>query len=73
MNKDELIMSKSLGEFDNVKCWTEQVISGDLKEAVNLFIWRWGHPHLTLGQAENMAVTIFDMLADRDNVNKFVR
>lgn len=77
MNENKLAREEaakeSLGEFDNIKCWVDQMASGDLKEAVNLFIWRWGHPQLTLAQAEKMAVTIFNMLADRDNVNKFIR
>lgn len=45
--------------------WTEQMMSGELKEAVNLFIWRWGHPELTLAQAEKIAISIFDMLSEQ--------
>lgn len=56
--------NNDLGPYDNLKIWTEQVISGDLKEAVNLFIWRWGHPELTLAQAEEMAIEIFDRLSE---------
>lgn len=45
--------------------WTEQMMSGELKEAINLFIWRWGHPELTLAQAEKIAISIFDMLSEQ--------
>ena len=44
--------------------WIDQVMSGELKEAINLFIWRWGHPRLTLAQAEKIAISIFNMLSE---------
>jgi hypothetical protein len=47
--------------------WTEQMMSGELKEAINLFIWQWGYPELTLSQAEKIAVGIFDMLSVNPN------
>lgn len=56
-----------LKELDNTKIWVEQMISGDLKEAINLFIWRWGHPQLTLAQAERISVDMFNMLVEMRN------
>lgn len=57
-------------EFNNTEIWDEQVVSGDLKEAINLFIWRWGHPQLTLVQAEKIAIEIFDMLSKGQGKNE---
>lgn len=54
-----------MDELDNSNLWASQIMEGELKEAINLFIWRWGHPRLTLGQAEKMAVSIFDMLSEK--------
>lgn len=42
--------------------WTPE--PGELKEAVNLFIWRWGHPALTLAEAEEIACQMFDALIE---------
>lgn len=57
-------------EPGNLDFWTDQVQSGDLKEAINLFIWRWGHPALTLAQAEAIAVKVFDMLIEEPTIDR---
>lgn len=53
--------------------WTEQMMSGELKEAINLFIWRWGHPELTLAQAEKIAVNIYNVLSREPSKNECER
>ncbi len=60
-----------MDELENSDIWASQIIEGELKEAINLFIWRWGHPHLTLGQAERMAISIFDMLSEQPKENEY--
>lgn len=54
-----------MDELNNADIWASQIMEGELKEAINLFIWRWGHPQLTLGQAEKTAISIFDMLSEK--------
>ena len=54
-----------LKELDEVKIWVDDMLSGRLKEAINLFVWQWGHPKLTLSQAEKIAVGIFDVLNEK--------
>lgn len=55
------MMDKHSGNFE---VWATQAQNGDLKEAINLFIWQWGHPDLTLTQAEAIAVKVFDMIIE---------
>ena len=52
-----------MDEAKNIDIWASQIMEGELKEAINLFIWRWGHPQLTLKQAEKVAVHFHDMLS----------
>lgn len=59
-----------MDELSNADIWASQIMEGELKEAINLFIWRWGHPSLTLGQAEKMAISIFDMLSEKPSCKK---
>lgn len=47
-----------------LEIWKEQAKGGELKEAINLFIWRWGHPALTLAEAEEIACRMFDALIE---------
>ncbi len=56
-----------MDELNNADIWTSQIMEGELKEAINLFIWRWGHPQLTLSQAEKIADSIFGMLSEQPN------
>ena len=61
---NEIDNRPDLSEAGNLNIWIDQSQNGDLKEAINLFIWRWGHPALTLAKAEAIAVKIFDMIIE---------
>lgn len=58
------MVSVDKDETNNFEYWIEQAMNGELKEAINLFVWRWGHPNLTLAQAERIAITVYNLLSE---------
>jgi len=40
--------------------WRDMVQSGKLKQEINSLIWQYGHPKMTLEDAERLAVAIYD-------------
>ena len=45
--------------------WEQSIESGDLKQAINQFIWLNANPKWSVGRAENIAVKIFGLLTSK--------
>lgn len=44
-------------------------LDGELKTEINNFVWMYAPEHLTLGQADDMAMKIYELFAESRKLN----